>query len=177
MYERAREIFVTHGGSAFHMGRDLVLDEYKSYNVPKEIERKWAEEEIKEKLIKVCCDFDSGTRIVILSHTINYINDFDLYEYISPIIEVCPKIEPEMDSFDRMYLCEVLANRIPKEFLKKDEIKSYILSICKKVKEHPELPKDFECSDDFADVFSTESILRRINEVIIKIKTGDGILR
>jgi len=177
MYERAREIFVTHGGNTFHMERDLVLDEYKSYNVPKEIERKWAEEEIKESLIELYDNSDSGTRIAILRYVLDYINSFKLYNFVNSIVEACPKIEPEMNSFRRLCLCELLAEDIPKEFLKKDEIKNYILSICKKVKEHPELPEDFECSDDFADIFSTESILRRINEVIIKIKTGDGILK
>ncbi len=170
MYERAREIFVTHGGSGFHMGRDLVLEEYKSYNVPEEMEKEWAEEDIKAELIKVSRELDSGTKIAILEDILNYINKFNLYKFVDSVMEVCPKIEPAMDSFDRLCLCERLAEKIPIEFLKKDEIKAYILSICQKVKEHPELPEDFEYSECFADIFSTESILKRIDKVIQTIK-------
>lgn len=173
MYERAREIFITHGGSGFHMGRDLVLEEYKSYNVPEEMEKEWAEEDIKTELIKVCDDLDSGTKVAILRCILDYINNFNLYKFVDSIIEVCPKIEPGMDSFDRMVLCELLVEDIPKIFLEQEHIKNYILSICQKVKEHPELPEDFEYSECFADIFSTENILKRINEVIQKIDKLD----
>lgn len=173
MYERAREIFVTYGGNKFHMGRELLLDEYNSYNVPKELEKKWAEEDIKAELIKVSRELDSGTKIAILEDILNYINNFNLYKYVDSVMEVCPKIEPAMNSFERLCLCERLAEKIPIEFLKKDEIKAYILSICQKVKEHPELPGDFEYSECFADIFSTENILKRINEVIQKIDKLD----
>ena len=42
---RAREIYVMFHGSSFHMDRDGLYDEYKSFGISDDVELKWAEEE------------------------------------------------------------------------------------------------------------------------------------
>jgi hypothetical protein len=43
--KRAREIYVMFHGSSFHMDRDGLYDEYKSFEISRDVEEKWAEEE------------------------------------------------------------------------------------------------------------------------------------
>ncbi|MFN5416771.1 MAG: hypothetical protein ACK5B9_06910 [Flavobacteriia bacterium] len=49
--ERAKKIFLDFGTSGYHMMREGVLDEYKSYNISKEKENEWRLELINKKLL------------------------------------------------------------------------------------------------------------------------------
>jgi len=48
--DRAKKLFLDYGTSGFHMMREGVLDEYKSYKVTKDKENEWRQELIEDKL-------------------------------------------------------------------------------------------------------------------------------
>jgi hypothetical protein len=50
--DRAKKIFLDHGTSGFHMMRDGVLDEYRSYKITVDKENEWCRELIEDKFSK-----------------------------------------------------------------------------------------------------------------------------
>lgn len=41
---KAKKLFLKYGGSSFHMSREGIIEEYKKYEIPKEIENSWLKE-------------------------------------------------------------------------------------------------------------------------------------
>ncbi len=88
-YEKAREIFDFYKGSKFQMARDERYDEYKSYQVPLEIEEAWMAEYIQKlendfKMAKT--NYDKVHIISLYVHAIKIYKQkgtFDLFEIIN----------------------------------------------------------------------------------------------
>jgi len=47
---RAKELFTSHDGSTFQMYRNSLLEEYKQYNIPKQLEISWINEMIDQSI-------------------------------------------------------------------------------------------------------------------------------
>ncbi|MBD3922940.1 hypothetical protein H8B09_29805 [Paenibacillus sp. PR3] len=117
---RAKELFTTYNGSAFQMFRNGCIEEYKQYNIPKQLETDWFEEMVarytKELSIR---DWNAINRLVSIAA--NYPNDKILKNvlsfasrnvmssdsivklmYAEGIIEIINKIKPQLSHDSRI---------------------------------------------------------------------------
>ena len=52
-YKKAKEIFLQYNGSYFHMQREMKLNEYLKFKIPKYKERRWLKEKINNLFIEI----------------------------------------------------------------------------------------------------------------------------
>lgn len=112
--ERAKEIYFNYLGNEFFMWKDGDLEEYRSYNIPKDQELLWREE-LTQKLyseIEVKHDSSLGNLIII----INYFGDYDLLKDVLNFISSNYK---KADSFLKLRYAEELFDVIEKSYLHK----------------------------------------------------------
>lgn len=101
--ERAKEIYFNYLGNEFFMWKDGDLEEYRSYNIPKDQELLWRDE-LTQKLyseIEVKHDSSLGNLVII----INYFGDYDL---LKDVLNFISSNYQEADSFLKLRYAEEL---------------------------------------------------------------------
>jgi hypothetical protein len=118
----AEELFYYYGGSKYQMARDEMLDEYLSYNIPRETELNWIEKLFSKKYDQLSihnCDNFVNMAVFIHMHPRLLLSKLNLLEEI---------IKLNCDNFLCKKQVKILFDAIleelykNKEFMKKDEI-------------------------------------------------------
>ena len=102
---RAREIYVMFHGSSFHMDRDGLYDEYKSFGISDDVELKWAEEEFFLHLTAFLKDPVAASDFYAL---INWLNIQHSERLLSRFLDSLVSQIPKIDSFSLLLCAEEL---------------------------------------------------------------------
>lgn len=132
-YKEAKQIFYAFGGSKFHMEREGILDKYRTFMVPKDLEYRWTYEIIEhteEMLLKesntvLICEYFFKCR--------NYagrMRDEDIFEFLMNYIKenIC-KLDTYTSMINLNCFCDGVRNITDRRKRKKYYFKSYILTI------------------------------------------------
>lgn len=115
--DRAKEIFMKYGGSHFHIHRDMMWDEYKSYEVSKATEDEWFKE-CQENCIAQIKEGDDVS--FNMSKVCTIIREKKNTEYLSELVQALEVSINEIDTFRRLVVTEQLAELI--RFLELNDI-------------------------------------------------------
>lgn len=101
--DRAKEIFMKYGGCFFHIHRDMMLDEYKSYGVSKETENEWIIECQENCIAQIKDGYDVTFN---MNKICTIMREKKNAEYLSELLEALEISVNKIDTFKRLVLTE-----------------------------------------------------------------------
>ncbi len=165
--DRAKKLFINYGTSAFHMMREGVLDEYRSYKITKDQENAWRHEHIEERLLKF--DINDITQPFSFRSIIQEHGDIKTFE------KYTDKVNQNANTCSNQHLAilfgqelfSTLYELIRSNYKVSRELKLYCIDTCEKlisVAKTIKLPKDYtiQATEIFEERLSQEQYIQRL---------------
>lgn len=135
----AKKIFMKYSASSFQMSRDNVYDEYKSYKVPNDLEKKWVvelENSYKEKLLLAKDNNDIKNNFLGLLNLIFSIGSFEMFKSCFSMFKKLID-KGKLDSYTKVILCSAFLNTMRSNFFSSTypkeavDIKKFFINVLK----------------------------------------------
>lgn len=110
-YDEAKEIFIKYNGSHFQMEREFEYSKYKSYRVPKEMERTWINELEEKKFDMLEIESNESIIVDILIDLEQILVQYKDENGLLLIVKYAKNIT-KFDTFTKLIIAEIILNII-----------------------------------------------------------------
>lgn len=121
-YNEAKKIFIKYNGSHFQMERELEYNKYKSYQVPKKMEKNWINEVEKKFFNKLKIESNESTIVDILMNLEQIIVQYKDENGLSLIVNYANKNIIKFDTFTKLIIAETILDIVSELKLKGNQI-------------------------------------------------------
>lgn len=162
-YKKAKKIFFDYGGIHSHMGREGYFNEYKSYNVDKEIEKKWGVE-FRNQMLSEIEELNGSKEVLRKIHKLNaIISQYKDGDGLSLFVLVMRREMQKLDTFVSLIALEGILGNIKKGIANNTEnidfcVETLDLIIKNPIKVSAEHFEGFERAEHLA----VENLIKRI---------------
>ena len=171
-YREAKEIYFKYGGNSFFMTREGDYEHYKSFAVPKEVEKEWMREYRDTLFAKLHAETSGDGLTLIISSIISTVSK-DSSDVLVTLSEFIQANKESFDFFTSILIAEALLKAV-KFYGHEDSVSAATvalsLQILKKLLERPvTIANDYLESQHMAGYdFSKENLEKRIKNTLLE---------